>query len=504
MYVFFGVQYLVEMSVFFWSNKGRGFVEMISVRGGFFILCALSMVPTATFSQSIAVVGSNSCDQVTLVENVRKVREALARKNQEVRLEQSLMAMLGGVPALSMAQLERALAARHQDLLNGAYVETIDLLQKEAKELMLQPPSQKRCDLVRDAYAKLAWAYHQSLGRDRDRDVAIERLARVGVFELDYYLFPPSFHQFVANYRKELERTSNSSLRVLTRPKGLMVTIDGCPVGPSPIKLRVPRGEYQVDVEFPTGRGLFKKVKVQGDMEVKFDQEFEGSIFAGKGPCVAFPTDKKKRLRAFARLGKLLGVQSVVAVREYQPVFGKKYLSVEWIDQGKKSKEARVVLPANNAPKVAIEKLAAYLVTGQVRLPVEVLKKNAIASNSRYPVTTQSKWKSKTAWSLAGIAVLLGGVAVFEHLKMNQALNKMENMKVDGVNHMDPSSRADYFQLRTQAQRDSNFRNALSIGAISAAAAGTFFWLSLAPSPEIKLNGRGTTLSAVFAIKKNF
>ncbi len=471
------------------------------------LLTSIIIASTPVYAQSTAVVAGGSCQQNSLAATVSKFRAALARKNVTVESQQSLINKLGGIPSMSMEEINHRLEARREDLLNMDYQKAINPLLEEIKELMLQPPSQKRCDSVRDAYVKLAWAYYKSKANEKDYRAAVERIARIGTFKLDFRLFPPTFHQYVDNTREELKRGANSSLSILTNPVGLMVHIDGCPVGHSPQRLRVPEGKYQVDIEFPSGRGLFQKVVAKGDTTVEFNKGFEGSIFADKGPCVAFSKDNKERIKSLARLAGLLKVQSVAMVREHEPVEGKKYLAVQLVDKNKNSREAEINLLTNGATDDELddnlEKLATFIATGKVEPPVKSLPlraDNPIINVSSAP-KPKAKWQRTVAWSLAGLAAALAGAAVYEQVHMRNIANDASPRRnSDGsYNHDDLMA----YQLSRDFNTADKLRTGFIIGtALAAAGSGAFFYVSWDRQPA-KITESATS-QVLFTVGGNF
>ncbi len=480
--------------------------------------CALLLAtafPTIVFSQPIAVVGSvtgnDTCDKSTVTTLIPNFRAALSGIDANVKSDKDLIAALGDTPAMSLTEIDQALVSRREDILQMKYGEAIKPLLEVITEIMLHPPSRRRCNYIRDAYSKLAWSYKKMLVRKRGYEATVERLVRVGDFELDYYLFPPSFHQEVAQARRDIEKIFNSSLTISTNPLGLTIHIDGCPVGKAPLKIKVPRGEYQIDIEFPAGRGLSKTIKVQGDMNINFDQEFEGAIFVDKGPCVAFPEDSKKRLTSFARLRSLLGVKSVMALRRAKHSNGKNYLVVESIEKNENYKEAKIEEKLDQATDNDIQKLAKSIVSGKAIHPVELINKEAIASNSNtiqnngsnYTVSEKSwfrdyQLKRIAAWTLAGIAAIAAGATVIEQLRMEKA-----NRNANNLDNSDINFKSDHSKYESDYNSASKLRTGFAIGtALAGAGAATLFYLNT--KPAVISDGRTSKSGFLFTYSRNF
>ncbi len=474
----------------------------------FYTFLLATAFPTIVFSQSIAVVGTvtgnDTCDKSTVTTIIPKFRAALSAIDANAKSDKDLISALGGIPTMSLTEIDKALESRREDILQMKYSEAIKPLSEAIDEIMLHPPSQTRCNYIRDAYSKLAWSYKKMLVRKRGYEAAAERLVRVGEFELDYHLFPPSFHQEVAQACRDIETRFNSSLTISTNPSGLTVHIDGCPVGKAPVRIKVPRGEYQIDVEFPAGQGLSKIVKVQGDTNVNFDQEFEGAIFVNKGPCVAFSEDSQKRLASFAKLRSLLGVKSVIALRKEKQSNGKKYLLVESIDKNKNFKEAKIEEKSDQATDYDIQKLAKSIISGKAIHPVELINKEATISTSNTVPVSEKSWFSDhqfqriAAWTLTGIAVIAAGATALEQLRMEKA-----NRNANNLDNSDINFKADHSKYESDYNSASKLRTGFAIGTVLAGAgAAALFYFNT--KPAVISEGPTAKSGFLFTYSRNF
>ncbi len=451
------------------------------------IMLLVNAIGTLAYSQSIAVLGSDHCAESSISSHVRRIRELLSTKGGNVMTEAEMITKLGGIATISMADANRALVASRDDLLSMAYTRATLPLELIIKELYLLPPSQKRCESLRDAYSKLAWAYRKQ-GKEKECVSSLSKMTSVGSFDLDYDLFPPSFHKFAENLRKEAQGKANTKLRITTRPSGLTIHVNGCPVGAAPMNLALPPGEYLVEAAFLTGRGIPKKVVVSENKAdtVEFDQGFEGSIFADRGPCFTFRGHSKNRLTQMARLSSLLEADSVVALREEEVTKGDRYLVASLLEGSKDSREARIKLPAGGASNADIEKLAAFIASGNATPPVEEMGvkndwKPTISQHSAV-VSKPSKWKRTAAWSLAGLTAVLGTVAVVEMVRVNNLEKQMKNYSPDGAG-LQGNTLPEYEKRRSSSKTAATWGTVAAIGAGAAAiGSGTLFWLSLRPS----------------------
>jgi hypothetical protein len=327
----------------------------------------------------------------------------------------------------------------------------------------------------------------------------MKQMTNVGSFDLDYYLFPPSFHKFAEKLNVDAQKQARTNLQVVTKPAGLVVHLNGCPVGVAPLKLSLPAGEYLVDAAFLTGRGISKKVVIEDqpeldkdegnkDVIVEFDQSFEGGIYTDGGPCFQAGNSQDRQTK-MARLSSLLKVDSLVALREEKVKDEgnkeEKYLvAVIWNknseNNGRRSREMRIKLVPDGPSSGEIEKLATFIASSQKGHDSrnDLVTKSVEKNTSLASTAGVSKWKRTLAWSLAGCALALGGAAVYEQIHINR-LEKQAKGLVAADGNVTPGEEGHYQQLDHQRESASKLGKGLAAGAVlSAAGAGTFFYLS--------------------------
>jgi hypothetical protein len=361
----------------------------------------------------------------------------------------------------------------------------------------------------------LAWTLVK-LHRDGQALTALEKVERIELVEPDRFQFPPSFSRFAKEVHDKARKQAVASLEVLTNPAGLKVYVDGCPAGVSPVKIAVPPGEYRVEAGFSSGRSLPRIAQVKDRTVVEMESGFEGAVYADNGPCIALAKNREERLQTLVRLASVLGVRSIVTLREEEPAPGEQYLVATLVDSttGKDLREARVKsVHGSKSHNEIVEKLAEWVATGDATPPVEPLMVSPatkIGLTSPHgvvglgkPEKTNLAWKRTAAWSFAGLALVLGGIAVYEQVKINSHLNDMEKL---GLNGSIPNAQteAEYADYKSKCDRAGNWRNGLLVGAGAAAiGAGTFYWLSLTPPAKMAANGAGSPL-VTFSVAGEF
>ncbi len=481
-------------------------------------LCAILLLSGKglVFAQSMAVVGTDGCEQRgSAVENIRGLRKALARKASAVQSEAHTIDLLGGSPGSSVADVKRVLIGIKSDLQKMAYERAGQAAKIAERDLISLPPSPERCELLRDARMTQAWTLVK-LHRDGQALTALEKIERIELVEPNRLQFPPSFSRFARKVHDQARKKAAANLEVLTKPAGLRVYVDGCPVGVSPVKIAVPPGEYRVEAGFASGRSLPRIVQVKDRTVVEMESSFDGAVYADNGPCIGLAKNREERLQTLVRLASVLGVRSIVTLREEEPAPDEQYLVATMVDSttGKDLREARAKLvPGSKSHNEVVEKLAEWVATGDATPPVEPLVVSPIINDhltAPHDVVgvgrsekTNLAWKRTTSWSLAGLALVLGGIAVYEQVKINSHLNDMEKLGVNG-SLPDAQAEAEYADYKSKCNRAWNWRNGLLVGAGAAAiGAGTFYWLSLTPPARMATKNAGSPLVA-FSVAGTF
>jgi hypothetical protein len=455
-------------------------------------LIVFLFINESSFAQSMAVVGADKCGpgDSAAAGNIRWLREALSRKTHLVQSETATVAALGGAPSSTMADIKRVLMGAKSDLNQMAYERAGQAAIVAGRELLSMPISKERCDSFRESNMILAWT-HVKLHQDSNAQSVLKKLERIETVLPDRMQFPPSFSQLALQMRAEMKELATSRLSVTTRPLKQQVYIDGCLAGTSPLQLALPPGEYRVEIDFASGRSLPKTVQVQDYSRVEFDSEFEGAIYADRGPCVAFGKDRANRLQSLVRLASILGVRSIVTVREEEPAPGEQYLVATLIDSvtGKDSREARVkVAPGGVSQNEVMEKLAEWVATGDARPPVEdtSVKQPEEETGDLKPEGPREKelsknyhWQQTAAWSMAGLAFILTGVGIVEQIRINDIEKQIGDYTDEKGNVRSEELKSRVAELEANQLRQTKWRNGFFIGAaIAAAGSGICFWFS--------------------------
>lgn len=449
-----------------------------------FVFAIIVVLPSIARSHSLAVVGLEGCQQPSTAANVRLIRDALSRVSAEVQPADVTIGTLGGsISDASPADILRSFLQAKTELDQGQPGAS-ETLAGTMRTLLASPPSASRCQLIQDAFLMWSSALFR-LNKKADAKAFIEKVMRVKSFSPDPRQYPPWFVKFVNSVKAESAKGATASLSIQTAPAGLEVYVDGCPAGVSPVRLRLPPAEYQIDAGFPSGHSLAKKVRVEGETAVELSQDFEGSIYTDSGPCVDFGNDIPRRLSLLGRLASLLGVRSIVTLRDERPAEGERYLVVTLFDSStSKAREARMRLsPAGIAQGVAA-KIAEWVTTGTGIPDVLLGEAPRGATNGESPAPLSSISLSDfraVAWVLGGLALASGVIAVVEQVSKNDLERRAAALKTPGGSIL--LSNIDRFRdLQAQATSTAKMRTGFAIGAATAAAAaGSLFVITVRP-----------------------
>ncbi len=401
-------------------------------------LLAVSLAGAPAFADSrFAVVAVDRCEVDSLTSYVRSLREALGlRVGAELQSEEESLRALGGVARGSLADAERLLAGARVDVFQGAFDRAERGLQAALADLRALPPSDASWKDTREVLTLLAWVYVKE-GKTLEAEQALKRILRIDPqYVPDPDLFPPSFREFAGKVRKSVEADATAKLVINTQPSRSPVFVEGRAFGDAPVVVQVPPGEYRVEARFGLGRGIARTVSADGTTMIALDEQFEGAVHAQRGPCISTAGTREARLSTLMRLSSLLGVTTVVALREDEPATGERYLVVSSIDAttGQEVREAKVKLTtAGGSPHGAMGMLAEFIITGEHAFPVEPTRGPALAAKEQdtslpapaevpappveVPVVKETPVPSmrRAAWipAAAGSALLIGGGVLY-------------------------------------------------------------------------------------------
>jgi hypothetical protein len=256
-----------------------------------------------------------------------------------------------------------------------------------------------------------------------EAELPLEPILRVNpYFQVDQERYSPDMWAVTDKARRRVKARSTETLKVTTKPAGVLVYVDGRNMGKSPMTVKVPPGEYRVEAGFGKERTMARMVQVRGTTSVDLDQAFDGSVMTGSGVCVATNGTRDGRLKGLMRLAAYLGVKQVVGVWQEEPAQGEEYVVATAVDagSGQQVREAKVKTSKGQVPVGGMEKLAQFISTGSAPPPVvAVVPKPSAAAlaalRAQPPEDFESAGVTKQAkggWSRRTWGLVVGGTGV--------------------------------------------------------------------------------------------
>lgn len=410
----------------------------------------LTLLSPPAFAQAVpqsAVVAVGQCSVAGSAIAARSFRTALTPgAGASVQPEVQTAAPLGGLAERTLQELLTALNSARNDF----YTEKTEVALSRVKEVLDDvvrlPPSTTRWAVERDALT-----FEAQIELKTDRAAAEATLGRVFRVDPDYKpdtsVYPPSFQRFAEEVRKAVKKVPTNRLDIAVSPPGKPVFVGGKPVGDAPISLRLPRGDYRVEVDWGY-RGAPRTITVPAPPElakpVELSLAVEGAVAPDGGPCVEPVPDMSA---ALARLLPLLKVSKVYGVRTLS-WGGDRYASVTEVSgQGNELRTVREKLQPGAPESTALANMAAYFQNGQVNPLVEVLPKGttdvpppvaAIPGTAKTPPAAPKGQPPNpglqiAGWVVGGLGVLSVGVGVAAFISANDAKNSLSAKQVNGA-----------------------------------------------------------------------
>ncbi len=284
-----------------------------------------------------------------------------------------------------------------------------------------------------------------------DRATAAATLSRLFWVDPNYKpdtsVYPPSFQRFADDVRKAAKKLPTNRLDIDLSPPGRPTFVGGKPVGAAPLSLRLPAGDYRVEVDWGY-RGLSRTVTVPAPptptKTVELAAAVEGAVAPDGGPCVE---PVPEMATALARLLPLLHAGKIYGVRTLNWGAGRYASVTEVTAEGNQLQTARVKLLAGSPESEAFATLAAFFQTGHPAPQVEVLPKGdtdvpppivTVSSAPKptpaaAPVSHPNTGLQIAGWVVGGVGLLGVGVGVAAFISANDAKNSLSAKQVNGA-----------------------------------------------------------------------
>lgn len=332
------------------------------------VLVGLAGVAEGAPVDSAAVVAVGQCDAASGIA-ARSFRSALTQRMRSgVQSEVDTARPFGGLSDRTVPQINSALSSARSDFYSDKPDDAARTLQAALDDSTRIAPSDARWAAEREALTLLAQMQLKS--NPASAEAALMRIFRVEPeYRPDSSLFPPSFQRFADTVRKAAKKRTTVRFEVTTSPVGKPVYVGGRRVGIGPVTLRVPAGEYRVEVDWGH-RGQARLVTVPS-APVELSASVEGAVSPDGGPCIAASGDVAGPL---ARIAPLVNASRLYGVH-MDTKGDMSFAVVTSVDAtGGALREARVRLQIGAPSTEALALLAGYAATDNAVPPVEVTR----------------------------------------------------------------------------------------------------------------------------------
>jgi PEGA domain len=468
-----------------------------------------------------AVVAVGQCSVAGSAISARSFRAALSqRSGPSVQTEMETAAPLGGLAQRTLPELSVALSSARADFYAEKSEAALATLKKALKDVILLMPSEARWSAEREM---LTFQAQVELKTDRAAaEATLGRVFRVDFnFKPDTSTYPPSFQRFAEDVRKAVKKLPTNRMDISVSPPGKAVFVGGKPAGIAPLSLRLPPGEYRVEVDWGY-RGLPRVVSVQAPpmlpKPVEMAAAVEGAVAPDSGPCVEPRGDVSG---ALGQLLPLLSVRKVFGVRTVAAGGTQYALVTEVRAFGAEQQTVRVKMQPGAPEGEAFGMIAGFFQTGRSSPLVELLPKGAPEIDVAPPVTqgppvsqtapvgltrstSAGSGMRTTGWVLGGIGVVGVAVGLVEFLGANSSKSDLTSQQVNGAF---PAGYQSQFQSANDSIK-SKQTIALIAGGVGAAALVTGVVLiivggnqsssGVSVSPSVVPGGGGAVLAGSF------
>jgi hypothetical protein len=373
-----------------------------------------SSAPGASVTRTLAVIpvdGPGSAPPAELAEAAHALRVSLRERAVGVFGPAELRTRIGAIEP-SLVELERtyagALAAFQADELDGA----ARILAAVIAELEQQPESPIAHDLWVRAHLRLAQA-ERSRSRPDEAARAMERiLALDPTYVVDVDQFAPSFRRAFEEARARVELARRCVLTIRSRGRPVVASLDGKELGPTPVTVEVPPGQYRARGALPGAVGAATRtpavvfVAAAGPLEIELDAPLAEAVHLGPVPFLAVPAGM--RGSSVVALGAWLRADEVVAVERSLDDGPGVSASLYDVRRGTLVREASAPVVSGTLRPESVDALASFLLTGERAVPRIDL------TAAVDPPPKPARWLRPATYAAGVAALALGAFALLE------------------------------------------------------------------------------------------
>lgn len=330
-------------------------------------LAVLLFSATGHAARRTMVVAAGQCDGADVVEGAKLLTNSLkSRIGDGVADLSQWTNLLGRGPSTSLGQLKEWLDSIQLDYNQAAYGSALAKATRLLDDVQWLPPSPERWNIHARALRLMA-QIQLALKRKKE---AMESLGRIFRSSPDYPV--PGENEAPAHFRTLFEKIQQGeddrkpvALKVLSRPSGAQVWLDGNPLGKTPFEQDVTPGTYQLLLGSPDAYSLPHVLHLESNTRVDIDWAFERLIDLKHPPCVQ-EGEGKRSAEVFQKLGKALQVDELIVVRTEWHQIGPSWLTATRLQVSPYKKVSSAGMRMDKGqPVLQLNDLADFLVTGK-------------------------------------------------------------------------------------------------------------------------------------------
>jgi hypothetical protein len=346
---------------------------------GTFLWAGLLLANAGHATSKTLVLAAGDCGDPELVGSMLVLSEATKARLADDQMDAAgVLTQLRPRQTLSLEDIQRLVDAAQTQFYSVQYDKALRNIKQALAELDAVPVTAKPWRLAPAAHV-LHSLIEARMRHPVEATEAFRRVLRVSprfVLDPDYYM--PSTRLQFDKVRSAVAAEKSAALSVFATP-GAEVFLDGAPVGKTPLTARFPRGTYRLALAKQDALSFVRTVKLEDDVSVHMDFEFEASVQARLPLCIMDRSagqnlDKPLELAAF------VGADEVVVLWVDSRASDSGFATAKLV-QVNRGKLVRVGgTTANSANKSeALVQLADFVLTGQVGKAVVAMAADGLA-----------------------------------------------------------------------------------------------------------------------------
>jgi hypothetical protein len=406
------------------------------------LLLALTIAAATPARTAVLALSDAPEPPPALVESAEQLRAALRAQDASVLdLPETRARLLRDDGAPSLAQLDREYERAIAAYAIGDYRPAVRALRKLVAQLEAAPEGVEAHAQWLRAALRLAHA-ELTVGNRGAYRALLERVALVDPeHEADPDQFSPTFRRDLGDARRRVAARRTRTLSVVANGAAGEVFVNGRPMGPPPVRVKLPPGRHRVGGAAGDARVPRATVELgPADETVTLELGVAAAVRADAGPALVAGAGEREG--ALATVARWLGTDGLVSVRLVTDAV---LVGTLHDGEGAVLREGRVVLAGATLPPASAAALSAFLLTGapsplvnapaaeapQARAAAPDLRVAPPAGSPLAPpleatARARPRWMKPAAIGSAGLAVGLAAVATQQFLSARSSYDEAD------------------------------------------------------------------------------